>query len=521
VPGVTVKLYDNNTNTVLQVTTTNSEGNYLFCGLTNGSTYSVGFENIPAGFVFTSQTGALNVPDNSDANPATGRTSTVTLGASNDLTLDAGIYSATTAVVGNYVWYDEDADGIQDPTEAPIPGVLVTLYDNTNTQVASAVTDANGGYLFTNVTPGTYTIGFEGYPSTLVPTTKGGNANADDDSNVDPITGRTDAFTVTAGSSNLTLDAGYKANPIAGLGNYVWHDVNENGLQDASEPAISGVIVTLYGADGITVRATAITDGNGAYSFPNLTAGNYVVGFAAPVGFTRTQVVGVINDVLNSDINASNKTNVITLVAGSYNPNIDAGYYIGFPLPAKELTATLAIIKANNACEVNWYTKDESNTKTFDIERSIDGTTFTKLGETDANVKTEGRTNYVYNDNIESVKAANIIYYRIKLNDIDGKYSFSNTISVRPLSFTSESVTIYPSPFTDRISIGYLATENSDIQIEITDASGRVILKQINEVVEGQNTINLTSLDKLSSGMYTVKIRDINNGETFIRNVVK
>ncbi|MBK8684443.1 MAG: hypothetical protein IPN26_05345 [Bacteroidetes bacterium] len=37
---------------------------------------------------------------------------------------------------GNYVWYDEDADGIQDPTGGSIPGVLVTLYDNTNTPVS-------------------------------------------------------------------------------------------------------------------------------------------------------------------------------------------------------------------------------------------------------------------------------------------------------------------------------------------------------------------------------------------------
>ncbi len=342
VPGVTVKLYDNNTNTVLQVTTTNRQGKYLFCGLSNGNTYSVGFENLPAGYEFTVSNGALSVSDNSDANPTTGRTTTVTLGSTDDLTLDAGIYSTTTAVVGNYVWYDEDADGIQDPTEAPIPGVLVTLYDNTNTPVSSAVTDANGGYLFTNVTPGNYVIGFSGYPGSLVPTSKGSNASADDDSNIDPNTGLTDVFTVTPGSSNLTLDAGYKANPVAGLGNYVWHDLNENGLQDPTEAPISGVVVTLYASDGTTPLGTAITDGNGAYSFPNLTAGSYIVGFSnLPNAYTRTRIIGVLNDALNSDINANNQTALITLSAGTYNPNIDAGFYMGVPLGARELVATL------------------------------------------------------------------------------------------------------------------------------------------------------------------------------------
>jgi hypothetical protein len=43
-------------------------------------------------------------------------------------------------------------------------------------------------------------------------------------------------------------------------------------------------------------------------------------------------------------MNVGGKTNAVTLTAGEYNPNIDAGIYFGIPLPAKELTATLAII---------------------------------------------------------------------------------------------------------------------------------------------------------------------------------
>lgn len=524
VPGVTVKLY-NNANAVIQVATTDATGKYLFCGLTNGSTYSVGFENLPSGFTFTTQTGALNVTDNSDANPTTGRTTTVTMGATNDLTLDAGIYSATTAVVGNYVWYDEDADGIQDATEAPIAGVLVTLYDNTNTSVASAVTDANGGYLFTNVTPGDYTIGFAGYSSTLVPTTKGTTnpTTADDDSNIDPITGKTESFNVPAGSSNLTLDAGFKANPIAGLGNYVWNDVNENGLQEASEPAIGGVIVTLYEADGITEKATAITDGNGAYSFPNLTAGDYVVGFSnIPTGYTRTLVVGTQNDALNSDILSTNKTTTITLASGTYNPNIDAGFYIGVPLGVKELKATTAIINANNTntCQVNWYTVDEVNTQNFTITRSIDNKNFQAVGTTNANNNTTGRTNYTFQDNIEGVKNATTIYYQIVLNDIDGKQTKSNVISVRPNTKNNE-ISIYPIPFKDVITINYPSTEATSVRVELTDVSGRIVRTTSKEVIQGNNTIQLNGLTNVANGTYFLRIVNNDNGDVYSQKLTK
>lgn len=100
------------------------------------------------------------------------------------------------------------------------------------------------------------------------------------------------------------------------------------------------------------------------------------------------------------DIDASNKTSLITLIAGTYNPNVDAGYYIGVPLPARELVATIAIIQSDNACEVNWYTKDEENTKNFEIERSIDGSAYVKVGTTLASGNTNTRTNYTFNDNI-------------------------------------------------------------------------------------------------------------------------
>ncbi|MBV7338121.1 hypothetical protein KFU94_59825 [Chloroflexi bacterium TSY] len=50
--------------------------------------------------------------------------------------------------IGNYVWLDDDGDGIQDPCESPIPGVTVTLHDITGTQIATATTDANGEYYF-------------------------------------------------------------------------------------------------------------------------------------------------------------------------------------------------------------------------------------------------------------------------------------------------------------------------------------------------------------------------------------
>jgi len=524
VQGVSVSLL-NNTGNVVATTTTDANGEYYFIGLTPGS-YSVSFNNLPNGYTLTTENAdanGINGSANSDANVVTGQTTQVTLAINdNNLNLDAGIVSTTVASVGDYVWFDADQDGLQDPSESGIGGVLVTLYDNTNTPVASAITRPDGGYIFTNVIPGTYTIGFSNTPLGMVFTQEVGTPTDNDNSNVNPATGLTASFTVLAGTHNPTIDAGLTTPLVAGLGNYVWHDVNENGFQDANEPGIAGVQVTLYASNGTTVLATAVTDGNGAYSFTNLGAETYIVGFSnLPSGSTRTKTLGVLNDALNSDMNLGGKTNAVTLTAGEYNPNIDAGIYFGIPLPAKELTATLAIIKANNVCEVNWYTKDETNTKSFDIERSIDGTTFAKVGETNASEQTQGRTNYNINDDIASISNVGVIYYRIKLNDIDNKYSYSNTISARQSNLSNETVTIYPSPFTSQIKIDYVALQATDLNIELTDAAGRIIVQKMVSLEEGSNTISLDQLNALSTGSYYIKLKDINSGELFIRKLVK
>jgi uncharacterized repeat protein (TIGR01451 family) len=119
----------------------------------------------------------------------------------------------------------------------------------------------------------------------------------------------------------------------ASLGDFVWHDLNGNGLQDPGEPGISGANVTLTGggADGLingvgdTVVSTT-TISNGTYSFTNLTPGTqYRVAFGLPTGYTsaspRKQGIdtSLDSDGLISDI--------IILGSGQNNTTIDAGFY--------------------------------------------------------------------------------------------------------------------------------------------------------------------------------------------------
>jgi protocatechuate 3,4-dioxygenase beta subunit len=524
VQGVTVSLY-NAINEVVSTTTTNALGEYYFVGLVP-ATYSVGFSNLPEGYtmaLYNSDLTGINGAFNSDADPVSGLTTTVTLSVGeNNPNLDAGIVSTIVASVGDYVWFDADHDGLQDPSEQGVGGVLVTLYDNTNTPVASTITDANGGYIFTNVTPGSYTIGFSNIPVGMEFTQEVGGPSDNDNSNVNPSTRLTASFTVVAGTHNPTIDAGLTTPQLCGLGNYVWIDTDKDGLQDPTESGVAGVLVRLYASDLTTILATTTTDGSGQYSFTSLPAGTYAVGFSnLPNGYTRTLIVGSINDVSNSDMNADGKTNAVTLVGGEYNPNLDAGIYFGFPLPALELKATIAIIKENNLCDVNWFTREEQNTSRFEIERSVDGVNFEKVGSHLASGNTTGLTNYDFNDNIDAVSNQPILYYRIKLIDVDGKYSYSNTISVKPNENQEQGVSVYPVPFMNELWISYQSLEEADVVVELTDLSGRVLTQKSMQISKGSNQIHLAELQSLASANYVVRIKNLTSGDVYIQKVLK
>ena len=329
VPGVTVSLL-NASNTIIATTVTDANGNYRFVGVADGS-YSVKFSNLPAGFVFSPKDLGGNDNTDSDPDPATGTTGTYTItGGNTNLTVDAGIYS-TRAALGDYVWFDANSNGTQDATEKGIAGVTVTLYDAANVAVTSAVTDQNGRYFFSNLNPGTYTVGFGTTPGKLVFTTKDVVAAGDAaDSDVDPATGKTGSYTLVAGQVNLTVDAGLKPLVPATVGDFVWFDLDRNGLQDPGEPGVPGVIVTLYNAANQVV-GSAITDGNGAYLISNVPAGNgYYAVFsntpdpAAP--FTLQNVGGAAASD-NSKADATGKTTPFNVAEGQNVTNVDAGVY--------------------------------------------------------------------------------------------------------------------------------------------------------------------------------------------------
>ncbi|MCE5214594.1 MAG: carboxypeptidase regulatory-like domain-containing protein [Methanobacterium sp.] len=312
VPNVLVKLY-NSTGTQLDTTVTDANGNYYFNNLIPGN-YYLNFST-PAGYYISPFYGAGY--DNK-ANPTTGNTAIFNLVCGEqDYTWDAGIYK--TATVGDYVWNDQNADGIYQGNGYGIPGVTVTLYHSNGSVAGTTNTDANGYYFFTNLVPGDYYVGFT-IPSGFIVSPK----VPGDQTNKANALGITDTFTLTSGQTDLTWDCGMYQ--LASIGDFVWDDLNADGIWQSGEPGLNNIAVQLYNSITDLLVTSTTTNASGYYLFNNLVPGNYYVKFIKPAGynFSPSFQAGAIYSTADQ---VTGKTPNIYLTSGQSQLQWDAGMY--------------------------------------------------------------------------------------------------------------------------------------------------------------------------------------------------
>ncbi|NOZ71055.1 MAG: hypothetical protein GXP38_03950 [Chloroflexi bacterium] len=111
------------------------------------------------------------------------------------------------------------------------------------------------------------------------------------------------------------------------VGDYVWNDLDGNGIQDAGEPPLEGVTVWLYDSSDV-LKGTTATDVNGHYLFDNLAPGDYYVKVDLPTGREFSPKDQGVDDSIDSDVDTSTgKTDVFTLLANTPDMTWDAGQY--------------------------------------------------------------------------------------------------------------------------------------------------------------------------------------------------
>ncbi len=188
---------------------------------------------------------------------------------------------------------------------------------------------------------------------------------------------------------------------------------------------------------------------------------------------------------------------------------------ITLPLHNLDLSASLS----GNTVALKWTAENELNTHQFVIERSSDGRSFIQVGMTAASGQTNTLTEYKSSDDIQSAVSANLFYYRVKAIDIDGRFTYSNVVTVR-LTKTA-GILVWPNPFDNKISITYNSAANTKVEVSILNSAGKVIRNGNYSVSRGSNQISVDNLGELSSGFYMLRVTDLNSNESFVHKLTK
>ena len=229
--------------------------------------------------------------------------------------------------IGGKLYNDTDASFSSSDSEAPYAGVTVALLKKDGTPVldkdghpVTAVTDAEGKYSFPGLALGEYTV-------SVVDPTSGPLEGAKP---TEAYTGRykTSADVTIAEATGSVIDVNFGFVKPASVGDYTWMDVNRDGIQDADEPAMPGVTVTLTRADGTAVTdaegnpvAAVVTGADGKYVFENLLPGDYKVSFTNPAGYEAT-----VSDAGGDRAADSNGTeSAVSLAQGQDDATVDYG----------------------------------------------------------------------------------------------------------------------------------------------------------------------------------------------------
>ena len=355
IAGVVVKLYDGS-GTLLASTVTNQNGYYEFDNLCNGN-YKVKLDdsNFQNGGVLASSSSLKWYPtyvdagsnDAKDNDAGSNHEINVTINGADNLTLDFGFFKTCidlektgpqTATAGETITYHFRVRNCGDLVLHGGAHVYDALINpNGNHEIWSGVMQPGDVVDFDK----TYTTTQNDCGNLVNHASAVGHPKMPDGS-YKPNVNDEDNWTV-----NVTCPA------TGSLGDKVWFDSNENGIQDNGETGVANVDVKLFDCSGALLSATQ-TDANGNYLFDHLAAGSYKIQFVIPNGYVFTSKNVGNDDAVDSDVDVNTgMTDCITLAVGQNDMTWDAGIHI--PLSADlSLTKTVSNTNPDNGDQITF-----------------------------------------------------------------------------------------------------------------------------------------------------------------------
>jgi N-acetylneuraminic acid mutarotase len=182
-----------------------------------------------------------------------------------------------------------------------------------------------------------------------------------------------------------------------------------------------------------------------------------------------------------------------------------SSYTVVLPISLLQFSGTLN----NNISQLKWTTEQEAGFSHFNIQRSFDGIQFTTIGEVKANGSVS-RSEYNYSDAGLAHRSESKVYYRLQLNDQDGKYSYSKIILL-DLGQKPGSLRLFPNPAVNSVTVNISQEKAGVTSVILTDIKGTIV-KQNSQSLSAGNTSLTIDCSGYASGTYFLSILSAGGG---------
>lgn len=321
-----------------------------------------------------------------------------------------------------------------------------------------------------------------------------------------------------------------------------------------SSQNLAGYTVT-YLQNGTSITSAALS-GSSPYSIPVSTAGTYeIVSLNAPIGSCAGTITGsplevtvknpplsyvqggcvgtpanmptvqvfptdiVLGSVTynvtsmtpSGTVPASNSTGIFTFPAGTTaatvemdnggcKTSVNLSITACPPIPALPVELlSFAGVRKSQGVDLFWKIGVEQNVQQYIIERSLDGSNFAPIGS----VAAKGLFEYNYFD---ASAPKGILYYRLKVQDKDGKLELSSILKMNGSGADSRSLSVFPVPAHNKVNLAYYSPIAESIKLSVYTASGALVAEKDNTVINGTNVLPIF-IDKYAPGVYFIKIK--------------
>jgi hypothetical protein len=264
----------------------------------------------------------------------------------------------------------------------------------------------------------------------------------------------------------------------------------------------SANVTTYWGCNSATGTASQSEVDNN-YRVTNFTGSNWV-----PVASSK-------------DLSSTPSTGSVTTTSpfGFSIQTFGVASTFGAPLPVSWL-----YFNARNTAEgivtLNWATATELNNDRFEIERSLDGVNFTRIGTVLGNGTTQSVSVYTYND-LGLPANATVFYYRLKQVDYDGAFDYSviATVNLKGQSANSSQWNVGPNPFPggdfNLMVVGSQVDWQTDVHIvSVVNAGGTVVKTMRGTLLKVRSEVAET-LNGLPPGVYFLRVESGQHNQMF------